>query len=118
MDLEGYVKVADQSSVSDGQPLVVFHDTYRIVIYFSDENYYAIEDICPHMQAFFSNGYQEGNLIICPWHNWEFDLVSGKCLKPLNDSCLKTFPLKVFDNSFWLPSKLCEENEGEFEDWI
>ncbi|MBI4851670.1 MAG: Rieske (2Fe-2S) protein [Acidobacteria bacterium] len=118
MDLTGYVKVGDLESVSQGQILVIIHDGYRIAIYCDRENYYAIEDICPHMGAFFSNGYQEGNLIICPWHNWEFALDTGKCVKPLNDSSLKTFPLKVFENSFWLPSKLCEENEGEFEDWI
>lgn len=118
MDLTGYVKVGELGAVSHSQPLVLVHDSYRIAIYYDQNNYYAIEDICPHMGAFISNGYQEGNLAVCPWHHWEFELATGKCNKPVNDSFIKTFPLKVFDNSFWLPSKLCEENEGEFEDWV
>ncbi len=118
MDLTGYVKVGDLGAVSQSQPLVLVHDGYRIAIYYDQNNYYAIEDICPHMGAFISNGYQEGNLVICPWHNWEFELSTGKCVKPVNDSFIKTFPLKRYDNSFWLPNKLSEENEGEFEDWV
>jgi nitrite reductase/ring-hydroxylating ferredoxin subunit len=118
MDLEGYVKVGEVKDLLDSQALVLIHDTYKIAIYSDRGKYYAIEDICPHMGAFLSNGYQEGNLIVCPWHNWEFELDSGKCVKPVNNSFIKTFPLKVWDGFFWLPSKLCEENEGEFDDWV
>ncbi|MFY9227650.1 MAG: Rieske 2Fe-2S domain-containing protein [Blastocatellia bacterium] len=117
-DLTGYVKVGELVAVLEGQPLVIVHDAYRIAIYFDGKNYHAIEDICPHMGTFISNGYQEGTTVVCPWHNWEFDLSDGKCKNPLNDSFIRAFPLKVVRESFYLPNKLSEENEGEFDDWV
>jgi nitrite reductase (NADH) small subunit/3-phenylpropionate/trans-cinnamate dioxygenase ferredoxin subunit len=118
VDVEGFVKVGDISSMIDTKPLVIVHDGYKIAIYCVQDQYYAIEDICPHMGAFISNGYQEENLVICPWHNWEFDVRTGECVKPINDSCIKTFPLKIADNGFWLPRQLSEENDGEIDGWF
>ncbi len=58
--------------------------------------YYALRNICPHQGAPLCLGEvdgtllpsrpgeyvpgREGEIIRCPWHAWEFDLVSGKSL--------------------------------------
>lgn len=118
IDLRDFVKVGDISSAVENKPLVVVHDGYKIAIYCVKNEYYAIEDICPHMGAFISNGYQEGNIAICPWHHWEFDVRTGECIKPVSDSCIKTFTLKIAEESFWLPKQLYEENEGEIDGWF
>ncbi|RVU35228.1 MOSC domain-containing protein [Hwanghaeella grinnelliae] len=41
------------------------------------ENYYAIEDRCPHADASLSEGFIEEERIVCPVHFAEFDLVTG-----------------------------------------
>lgn len=37
-------------------------------------------DRCPHDGGPLSDGFIEGNHLICSRHGWEFDLVSGQCI--------------------------------------
>lgn len=41
------------------------------------EEYFAINDICPHMGASLSTGYMEEGRVMCPWHAWRFDVRDG-----------------------------------------
>lgn len=111
-----YVSVAAITDVSEERPLVVIHCAYRIAIYQVGECYYAIEDICPHMGAFLSNGYREGQLAVCPWHNWQFDLATGETVTPETTGCVQTFPLKVENGLLWLPQQPAQDIESE-DNW-
>jgi nitrite reductase/ring-hydroxylating ferredoxin subunit len=42
-------------------------------------DYFVVDDLCPHDGGRLSDGYIEGNRIICSRHNWEFDLATGQC---------------------------------------
>lgn len=39
----------------------------------------AMNNVCPHRGGPLAEGTIEGTKIICPWHAWEFDLLSGEC---------------------------------------
>jgi nitrite reductase (NADH) small subunit/3-phenylpropionate/trans-cinnamate dioxygenase ferredoxin subunit len=39
--------------------------------------YFAIDDVCPHMGASLAGGYVEGGVVTCPWHAWRFRLADG-----------------------------------------
>jgi nitrite reductase/ring-hydroxylating ferredoxin subunit len=41
--------------------------------------FFVVEDLCPHDGGRLSDGYVEGDMIICSRHNWEFDLNTGIC---------------------------------------
>jgi 3-phenylpropionate/trans-cinnamate dioxygenase ferredoxin subunit len=58
---------------------------------------YALRDICPHQGARLSDGMitgtpltcrpgdplsysKQGQIIVCPWHGWEYDLTTGRSL--------------------------------------
>jgi 3-phenylpropionate/trans-cinnamate dioxygenase ferredoxin subunit len=70
-----------------------------IGIYNVDGRFYALRNICPHEGAPLCQGAQrahiraqrvgsgyeyvyerEGEIIACPWHEWEFDLTTGRAL--------------------------------------
>ncbi len=36
---------------------------------------------------------REGEILTCPWHGWEFDLLTGDCITDTRR--LRTFPVKV-----------------------
>ena len=42
-----------------------------------DGNYFAIDDVCPHMGASLSGGQVEDGIVTCPWHAWRFRLTDG-----------------------------------------
>jgi nitrite reductase (NADH) small subunit len=39
--------------------------------------YFAIDDVCPHMGASLGDGYVENGIVTCPWHAWRFRLADG-----------------------------------------
>ena len=58
----------------------------------------CVEGICPHAGGPLGQGSLNGNQIVCPWHEWEFDTVTG-----VNDYdedlILKTYPVVVQDGA-------------------
>jgi len=50
----------------------------KLIAVFCDKGqYYAIDDVCPHMGASLSAGYLENGIVTCPWHAWRFRLADG-----------------------------------------
>jgi nitrite reductase (NADH) small subunit len=39
---------------------------------------HAINNTCLHRGGPLGQGMLEGNVVTCPWHGWQFDVVSGK----------------------------------------
>lgn len=37
----------------------------------------ALDNICPHRGGPLAEGTIEGGKVVCPWHQWEFDLATG-----------------------------------------
>lgn len=44
----------------------------------------AYQGMCPHQEVLLADGRWDAdtNLLVCPGHNWEFDLATGKGLNP------------------------------------
>ena len=38
----------------------------------------VLDNVCPHKDAPLSEGYVEKGRVVCPWHEWAFDLTTGK----------------------------------------
>lgn len=54
----------------------------RIVAVFNvDGQLHALDGICPHAGGPLGEGALRGTTVTCPWHGWQFDVVTGKhCL--------------------------------------
>src|SRR5262245_22389554 len=48
-----------------------------IAVFLHEGNYFAIDDVCPHMGASLSGGCVEAGVVTCPWHAWRFRLEDG-----------------------------------------
>jgi nitrite reductase/ring-hydroxylating ferredoxin subunit len=56
-----------------------------VVVFWSEDRAWAIEDRCPHMGFPLHQGTVESGLVTCHWHHARFDLVSGCTLDPFAD---------------------------------
>lgn len=68
-----------------------------------EDEFYAIENSCPHMGVPLDDGYlnKEKREIYCMWHDWAFDLKTGK--SPSHPPmCVKTFPIILKNNTVYL----------------
>ena len=43
-----------------------------------DGKFYAIDNTCLHRGGPLAQGKLTGKTVMCPWHNWEYDVTSGK----------------------------------------
>jgi len=51
----------------------------RIIALFQvDGRFYALDGICPHQGGPLGRGKLCGTIVTCPWHGWQFDVVTGQ----------------------------------------
>jgi p-cumate 2,3-dioxygenase ferredoxin subunit len=78
-------------------------DGTTLAIYNVDGTIYATADLCTHGEASLSEeGTLTGKIVECPWHFGTFDVTSGK---PTGMPCtvaLKTFAVKIIEESVYV----------------
>lgn len=69
--------VCKVDDVKEGESKTVALGNKLIALFRTEGQYYAIDDVCPHMGASLSGGYVEQKVVTCPWHAWRFRLTDG-----------------------------------------
>jgi nitrite reductase/ring-hydroxylating ferredoxin subunit len=50
----------------------------RVVALFNvDGKFFALDGVCPHAGGPLGQGNLEDGRLICPWHAWEYDSLTG-----------------------------------------
>src|SRR4051812_23821212 len=80
--------------VVEGEGQTVQVGKKLIALFRVQGQYYAIDDVCPHMGASLSEGHVEDGMVTCPWHAWRFCLSDGTWAdyKKLKIGC---YPVRV-----------------------
>lgn len=73
-----------------------------IAIFHTSSGWFAIDDRCTHRGGPLSEGKIEGGLVICPWHQARFDLVSGQCQSNPTFKPVTTYRVLVSDDTVQL----------------
>ena len=73
---------------------------------------FALQDACPHRGIPLSYGHFDGTAIECAYHGWQFEALSGRCLKipsltsdatlKVERICARGFPSREADGFFWV----------------
>jgi nitrite reductase (NADH) small subunit len=59
---------------------------------------HALRGVCPHQGGPLGQGALHGNMLVCPWHAWEFDCLTGK--HDYNPSIVvETIPVRVMGDA-------------------
>lgn len=75
--MSDFVTVAQAGEIPAGQGMAYNVDGRMVAVFFTGDEYYAIDDFCPHMGASLAGGYVEDGLVSCPWHAWRFQISDG-----------------------------------------
>jgi nitrite reductase/ring-hydroxylating ferredoxin subunit len=97
--------------------VVPFRGRAGIGVFNVGGTYYALRNLCPHKLGPLCTGAvtgrmvadrppsaggfelayeQDGEIIRCPWHLWEFEIATGRCLVDRR-ARVKTYPIAVED---------------------
>jgi nitrite reductase/ring-hydroxylating ferredoxin subunit len=74
------VKALDLAALAPGQSALVTLGGEDVALFRRGEEILAIGNLCPHQGGSLSDGFIEGDIVVCPLHGWEFDLRSGACM--------------------------------------
>jgi NAD(P)H-dependent nitrite reductase small subunit len=76
---KNWVTVATADELADGRSKAVEVSGRDIALFRSGDEYFAVENECPHYGAPLCGGYVRGKSVMCAWHGWQFDMESGEC---------------------------------------
>ncbi|MDR3710743.1 MAG: Rieske 2Fe-2S domain-containing protein [Capsulimonadaceae bacterium] len=112
------VLVARDVDIAEGARLIVEpRPGLSVGVFRIDGSLRAIKNVCPHNGAPLCRGTLHashepgetrefhpglvGRVLRCPWHGWEFDVVTGKALYDAK-SRVATYPVEVDDGSVYV----------------
>ena len=95
-----WVKAADADDLWEGDILDVEVEGEQVLLVHAfDTPVKAFQGMCPHQEILLADGKfdPDTNRLLCPGHNWEFDLADGSGVNP--QGCqLYEFAVKVDDD--------------------
>ena len=102
---EDFVKVADLKDIVPSSMKAVDLAGEKVCIINIEGNYHAIGNVCTHVGGPLDEGTLEGYEIECPWHGSKFDVRTGEPTKPPASKAVRTYELKIEDDSILVRKK-------------
>ena len=72
------IKAGSMAQLPPGEMLELLHGERRIAVCNVGGELHAIDGVCPHRQGLLAQGALHGTAVVCPWHAWEFDCITGE----------------------------------------
>lgn len=95
--MASFIKVMDEKDLPIGKSAIVSVGSEEIALFNYKGKFYAIGNQCLHQGASLGEGRIEEGVVICPNHEWRYDLETGEC--PQNPNLFaKVFPVKIVKN--------------------
>ena len=111
-----YTFVARVCEIAEGTGKAFLVGNRMIAVFNTGTEYYAIDDVCPHMGASLASGRVENNVVTCPWHAWRFSICDGTwCDNP--KISIDNFPTRVINDEIQvsIPEPEPEDSGAERE---
>jgi len=94
-------KICSLDQIPANAPFEGQFEGQTIIICRTEKGVQAMEGICPHRGAQLSQGRIEDGVLICPWHDWAFDVNNGQGLSnPMSRLC--KYRVEVRDNEVYV----------------
>jgi 3-phenylpropionate/trans-cinnamate dioxygenase ferredoxin subunit len=74
----GFVSVLDEKELGDGKMKLVIVEGTPVLLLKQNGQIFAINNRCPHMACGLSGGTLDGLVIVCPCHDWRFNVATGE----------------------------------------
>ncbi len=102
ISLTNWIKACNLETVSSGDLFSFDHETKKILLSNLNGKIYATDRICTHEEADLSTGMLNEEGVRCPLHLSVFNLETGKPQNPPAEKSLKTYNVKIDQNSIYV----------------
>ncbi|MBI5301882.1 MAG: Rieske 2Fe-2S domain-containing protein [Chloroflexi bacterium] len=95
------VLVARAPDIPDGDRTLIQIDGLSIGVFHHKGNWYAVRNWCLHRGGPVATGCLEGDTLTCPWHGFEYNLMSGQLLVDPS-ARLEQYPVMLRDGEVYI----------------
>jgi nitrite reductase/ring-hydroxylating ferredoxin subunit len=88
--------------VAEGAALKVEKEGLTLAVFNVDGEYYVLDDACTHGPGSLSEGYIEGDVVECNFHNGQFNIRTGEVVLPPCMIPMKTYPTTLEDGKVFI----------------
>jgi nitrite reductase/ring-hydroxylating ferredoxin subunit len=86
------------ADVAPGTALKVEIEDLAFAVFNVDGEFFVTDDHCTHGPGSLSEGYIEGEVVECNFHNGQFNIRTGEVVSPPCMVPVKTYPATVVDD--------------------
>jgi nitrite reductase/ring-hydroxylating ferredoxin subunit len=89
------IELCSASDVAPGAALRVERDERTLAVFNVDGEFFVTDDACTHGPGSLSEGYIEGDVVECNFHNGQFNIRTGEVVSPPCMVPVRTYPVLV-----------------------
>jgi len=89
------IDLCGTDEVAPGTALKVDTAELAVAVFNLDGEFYVIDDNCTHGPGLLSEGFIEGDVVECPFHNGQFNIKTGEVVSPPCMVPIKTYKTVV-----------------------
>ena len=91
-----FVSLINADGVPVGGSAEVVANGRIFAVFNVDGVFHVIDGICPHAGGPLGKGMLRNNIVMCPWHGWQFDVSTGQhCLN--SRICQAKYTVRIED---------------------
>ena len=92
-----WVSAGDVQTITRARKTVIDVDGYEVFVLAHDGHLHAFQNRCIHKQRELAKGVVLNGKLVCPGHQWTFDLETG--WEADQEQCQPTYPVKIEDGA-------------------
>jgi nitrite reductase/ring-hydroxylating ferredoxin subunit len=101
-DAPARIELCKTGDVAAGEALKVEKDDMVFAVFNVDGEFYVIDDACTHGPGSLSEGYIEGDVVECNFHNGAFNIRTGEVVLPPCMVPVRTYKTVVEDDTVFI----------------
>ena len=95
-------RLGTEAELRERAPFALKVERHRIAIFHYDGQFRALSDICNHRGGPLSEGRLRGEFVMCPWHAWEYSVITGKGPEGYDEEQVPVYRLEARPDGVYL----------------
>jgi nitrite reductase/ring-hydroxylating ferredoxin subunit len=96
------IELCQAADVGVGTALRVERGDLALAVFNVDGEFYVTDDACTHGPGSLSEGYIDGDVVECNFHNGQFNIRTGEVVSPPCMVPVKVYPVVVADGKVFI----------------
>jgi nitrite reductase/ring-hydroxylating ferredoxin subunit len=95
VEMADRIDLCSTADVTPGNALRVEAGDLTLAVFNVDGEFFVTDDMCTHGPGSLSEGYIDGDVVECNFHNGQFNIKTGEVVSPPCMIPVKTYPVVV-----------------------